>query len=1440
MIAMMTIHKLSAGDGYTYLTNHVAAGDATESKKGDVIDYYNAKGTPPGRWYGKATARAGVAVGDEVTESAMRSSFGAARTPNAFATMPPVTAPQQERYDWSAATALGRPFSWFTASQEYVHEVVDRCNDYKRATGKFPETAAKDAIKRDVAVRHLEKAKGGKAALISDAQVTEFIADNYRKMRQPVAGYDLVFTPMKSVSLLWGLGDPRVKEIIEAAHRQAVDETLGYVEDELTYTRRGAGGTRMVKAEGLLIARFDHWDNRVGDPNLHTHCAVLNRVYAEDKWTTIDGRMFYRAAVSASERYNTRVADLVARNLGVSFAPRADTPADKQPVYEVEGIPLALIEEFSRRQAIVDRQAELAREYTARHGKNPPKKVQFAQAQQATLDTRNAKNPPRSMAELRAEWDERARAIIVDTSPRQLVDDAQTGHDNRPPFGPADLPELIRNVEEDLSRKVGTWTVYSLTAEVQRQARAFSFADELDLDVYVHAAVDTLVKNHCIPVFTEIYLAPDKLSETVEGGLVRLHTVDRTTMRYTSESVLAAESFMRSNADADSDLTVADRVIRRQIRKIEKAVAKESKIDGFHLGTDQIAMIEHFLTAKKTVAVAVGAAGAGKTTAAKVVARAWEQTNGKVIALGPSARAAEVLGSEIEVEGRTIADILTRDKHGIPTGIETGDLLLVDEAGMASARNLADLTRIAADTGAVVRLLGDHQQLASVESGGVLRDLAERTFAPFLSKIHRFRTEGEAAASLRLRDGDESAIEWYKENRRIKSAMTHELADKVFDAYVADVEDDEVTLMVAPTNDLVRELNLKATAYYRDNGTVTGPGIVLADGLEGAVGDVVVTRKNNSKYVVKDDRGKRTGRVNNGDLWTIVEIGADGSLRLENHASGGRVVVAGDYIAENVQLGYAATVHRSQGMTVGSCHVLTSAGMDRQGLYVAMTRGKSKNIAYAAEDELPDWDFEHRPEEHPGALGVLKGILARDGSQRTAHQMIEQARAHAESFDAIKDGYIAAVSALYEEHTATLLDEILTDKQFTWVHTFGGWDRIVETVAQSETFGWDTRQLLTDAAKVMRAVGKKGKLDDEKNTPGKVMADAIEKATAPGKLPRRRTDTVARYRVPALSEAAAGEDKILAAYARQHQEQMHAYVDTYIEKAIDGGAKWVAALGDPGTDPRKQALFHSTASEVAVSRILRNVGDDVADPFASLNEVRTEAVKKQIEQITAPQQAASVYSSYATDDLNTAAAAARRQISDTRQMLGSAKHELDRATNESNTGAVNAVIAEVEAEEQKILAVRRARAIHDRIQRDPAATAEQIEQARAARQAAEADAPSERRWGAIEASAAANRANQGRRQRAEQTDERVLGQLHTRITRLEKSLTADRKRLELIEAVQRHRTESRAAGPRRRHAQVAEQQNDPEPPIYEQDPPPIYEQEPPPPYDEEHDRGPEL
>jgi len=1403
----MTVHKLNAGDGYVYLTKHVAKGDATESRKPDAVDYYVAKGTPPGVWCGKLAERVGVEVGTEVTEDAMRSVFGAARTPDAFATRPGKNSSLAERLDWSARTALGRAFSWFENSQEFVNDVEERCSAYKAQHGKYPPSDVKKAIQLATARKHLRRDKGAKAELLSDDQVWAFITEQYGKVRQPVAGYDLVFTPMKSVSLLWGLGDEKVKAAIEEAHKQAVTETLEWIENEVIYTRRGAGGARKVKAEGLLVARFDHYDNRASDPNLHTHCAVFNRVLAEDKWTTIDGSILYKANVAGSEKYNTRVAELVSRKLGVTFAPRPDTPVGKQPVYEVDGIPLSLIEEFSRRSEIEDRQEELAREYKNRHGKNPPKKVQYAQAQQATLDTRNAKNPPRSLAELRSEWRQRAEAILAGSDPAELVDAVQNERDRRPLFSPTQLPALVENVVETLSRKAGTWTVFSLSAEIDRQLRQFSFADD-ELRAMYDNALELALRDYCKPTFTEEYHGPERITERIERGLVRSQLVDRAAMRYTAESVLEAEKFMREQAFADDERTVSDFVIRRQIKRAERK-------SGHSLGNDQIAMIEHFLTVKKHVAVAVGAAGAGKTTAASVIARAWETSYGKVIALGPSARAAEVLGEEISVQGRTIADVLTRDRVGLPTGIDKGDLLLVDEAGMASARDLADLTRIAVETGAVVRLLGDPQQLASVEAGGVLRDLADLTGAPFLEQVHRFTTDGEAEASLKLRSGDASVLSWYADNARIREGMAHELPDLVFDAYVRDVEAGEVALMVAPTNDLVRQLNEKAAAYYRTGGTVTGPGIVLADGLEAAVGDVVVTRKNNSKYVVKHSDGTKSGRVKNGDLWTVSAIGDDGSLRLRNNISGGEVTVAADYIAENVQLGYATTVHRSQGMTVGNCHVLAAANMDRQSLYVAMTRGKRANIVYAAGDELPDWDFEHPQQDHPGATGLLARILDRDGSQRTAHQMIEDAQRQAASWSKITDIYEVAVSALYDDYTEKLLSSILTERQLGWVHDLGGWDGIVTCVTQAETFGWDTETLLRDAAEELREQGRAGQVDDGKNAPGRVMARALRTRIAPEDgpaLPRTRRGDLARYKVPALTDAAAEMDPILAVYARAQQQQMHAFIDSYLTRAIEQNAPWVAAVGTPGDDPRRVRLWETTVREIAVSRVTSNAPDDQHDPLAYLRGTRREKVESAIERLTATPagrrasaKPSSPYTRYSDNELVAARRSSLRRLGEDRRLLALAEDELARVSGtDSVVAAVDERVAEVEGQDRHIQAVRASRARLERLRTDPAATAEQIAAAVTALSTAEQSAPPERDWPIIERSAQFNRAAAARRDRARVIDEEAIGRVRDRVARLEEGLRNEQAILDQIDAeIARREQQGTPPDPRRTRRQAS-------------------------------------
>ena len=122
------------------------------------------------------------------------------------------------------------------------------------------------------------------------------IAKNSRPRTQTVAGYDLTFSPVKSVSTLWAVAGPAVAAVIEQAHQIAVQDALRYIEEHALFTRTGPQGIRQVNVRGLVATGFTQRDSRAGDPDLHTHVAVANKVQTLDgRWLSIDGRVLFKS-----------------------------------------------------------------------------------------------------------------------------------------------------------------------------------------------------------------------------------------------------------------------------------------------------------------------------------------------------------------------------------------------------------------------------------------------------------------------------------------------------------------------------------------------------------------------------------------------------------------------------------------------------------------------------------------------------------------------------------------------------------------------------------------------------------------------------------------------------------------------------------------------------------------------------------------------------------------------------------------------------------------------------------------------------------------------------------------------------------------------------------------------------------------------------------------
>src|SRR5699024_7148737 len=205
-------------------------------------------------------------------------------------------------------------------------------------------------------------------------------------------------------------GNEDKEKTIEKTHEYAVEETLREIEEEFLLTRTGARGERVIKARGIIASTFMHYDTRAGDPDLHTHCLISNKVQAArgqqgldddqaDKWRSLDARYLLKNSARLSQRYQVKLTQALGRELDLEFYER-DSEVVKATVCEVAGIDEELISSASQRRAGARPvYEEYAEKYRANHGHYPDMRTRNKLWQAAILETRDAKKPARSLAE---------------------------------------------------------------------------------------------------------------------------------------------------------------------------------------------------------------------------------------------------------------------------------------------------------------------------------------------------------------------------------------------------------------------------------------------------------------------------------------------------------------------------------------------------------------------------------------------------------------------------------------------------------------------------------------------------------------------------------------------------------------------------------------------------------------------------------------------------------------------------------------------------------------------------------------------------------------------------------------------------------------------------------------------------------------------------------
>lgn len=959
----MTISRLSAGDGYEYYTSCTARGDH-RSKDQDLGDYYLESGTPPGQWMGRGAAALGIE--GEVTEAQMRALFGEGLHPDADRLIAEQIAAGVSAKKAIQSVRLGRKFAAYQVPDTALKRAIDDAlSTEEHRLGRELDADERLRVRMRTAGIAFRETHGRSGNRI---EVAKWMSRELSAKQNTVAGFDLTFSAPKSLSVAWGISSPEQAARLEGAHEAAIEQTIAWLEDEVIRARTGAQGIAFHATQGLLATRFRHWESREGDPQLHDHVVVANKVQITDdqgrtKWLTIDSRSLYKATVTASSVYNQALAAEL-KTLGLELRERT-TPSGDYKGMELVSVSDELIDRCSgRRAAITARTEQLIAEFVAERGHEPDRKTRLALAQQATLETRIPKSQAVTRDELRAQWREYLGADaerIRDEINAQLeagVDPVLVSADG--PSAGVDVDQVAADIVAELSARQSVWHRNHVATRVNMWAASQPglVTDELRHDVLQAAltkASISITPDVATPALPEL-LNPDG-SSIYSPPAARL---------YTSAQVLCAED---SLVDAAHDIHLP-----AVTAEVFDAVVGEQELQ---LDPGQIALARQVALSDQVLTVGIGPAGAGKTTAMRVAAQAITRAGARAWGVTVSAAAADQLQTATGMPSMTIAKWLHDHQEG-RLRIAPGDVIVVDEAGMASATDLAAITRVARDNGAFVRLVGDDRQLQAIGAGGALKMLTQEADTVRLEQLHRFSSEEEAAASLRLRDqGD---VEWHISQGRVHGGTAQAMHQAMVQAWTRDLQQGGQALMMATTNHSADALNLLAQQHRIDTNQVdTAVTVTLADGAEAGVGDWILTRRNDRRLAT----GSGHSFVKNGDRWTIEAINPDGSLEVvDDH--GRTCILPADYVRQWSSLGYAVTVHRAQGRTVDSAHLLldtTAIGHDA--VYVGLTRGRTNNQVWAITDghTAPD---------------MLRHAAAKNVQATSARELIAQAQAEAE------------------------------------------------------------------------------------------------------------------------------------------------------------------------------------------------------------------------------------------------------------------------------------------------------------------------------------------------------------------------------------------------------------------------------------------------------------
>ncbi len=740
-------------------------------------------------------------------------------------------------------------------------------------------------------------------------------------------GYDFTFSSIKDFSVMFAAVDQVEKDKLLSTHDKSVEFAMDFLASQGQVRTGKAGRGKPHAVTGLVASAHTHYAARptedhidYSDPQVHTHVLTYNCAQsAEDgKWRSLDTERQAKCVKAAGALYRAQHAwELKQQGFGIVKDRQLDADGREtgNVFFRIAGVSDDLTKAFSkRREAILTYQNEYG-----------------GTLEQATLATRKNKDEP-TYAELTEIWGKSLEELR------------------------AERPGLVFNGLDDLkgrASELDTFTDHDMIERLHRTSSTFTYADVVE-----RVALENVGRMDGPSILDEAqdFIRRNNLIKLERAGLRASNTMEE----YTSPWMLAMEQRILARAEARVD----DPSVRISEQKVEASIAKTEAKHGIKLSDEQRGAVLYQTCLTGGLCVVTGRAGAGKTTVSEPVVDAFRASGRNVIGVSTSWDAALKLEASAGIKSYSAAKLL----HDLDQGkmkLTHKDVVIFDEAGMAGTEIIEKIQAYTDASKGKLIVQGDARQIPPVVAGNPFVALTKAIGATEIKTIMRQKNAADLSTAYMLYDEQERMGEKFMARLEERGQLSvhdnrKEAMGKLADDYTANPRKDSEKLVVVGTNSDVRALNDAIRASKKAKGMIGGEEVSFEAKAGGKWEKLTLAAGDRVRFSARD---KVLGTVNG--LYGVVEKiepGRDeGSFRLsvrtesEVASQDNKRIVFDTADFKSLSLGYAGTVHKSQGQSIPDVYELANPTMaDRNMQLVAFTRMKENYRLYGSSDDLAD------------------------------------------------------------------------------------------------------------------------------------------------------------------------------------------------------------------------------------------------------------------------------------------------------------------------------------------------------------------------------------------------------------------------------------------------------------------------------------------------------